>query len=55
MAGLTYGLAILQVSGLGISLWMTLAFPVWVLIVRVHFLVVRPESPTAGDGGRVDP
>ena len=47
---LTYVLAVLQVFGPGISLWMTLVFPLWVLIISVHFLVVRPELPSAGDG-----
>ena len=46
---LTYGLAVLQVFGPGISLWMTLVFPLWVLIISVHFLVVRPESPIPGE------
>ena len=35
MVGLTYVLAVLQVFGPGISLWMTLVFPVWVLIVSI--------------------
>ncbi len=39
IARLTYLLAILQVVGPGISLWMTLMFPFWVLIVSVYFLV----------------
>ncbi len=49
MAGLTYGLAIFQVFGPGISLWMTLVFPFWVLVVSVHFLLVGPESSMTGD------
>jgi hypothetical protein len=49
MAGMTYALALLQVFGPGISLWMTLVFPFWVLIVSIHFLVTRPESPNPGD------
>jgi hypothetical protein len=49
MAGLTYALAFVQVFGPDISLWMTLVFPIWVLIVSVHFLVVQPESPIPGD------
>jgi hypothetical protein len=28
---------------------MTLVSPFWVLVVSVHFLVVRPESPIPGD------
>ncbi len=52
LVGLTYVLAVLQVFGPGISLWMTLVFPFWVLIVSVHFLVAaddehgRANSPT---------
>jgi hypothetical protein len=48
---LTYVLAVLQVVGPGISLWMTLVFPFWVLVVSIHFLVsgTVPESPRAGD------
>ena len=49
MVGVTYALAVLQVFGPGISLWMTLVFPFWVLVVSVHFLVVRSESPIPGD------
>jgi hypothetical protein len=49
LGGSTYALAVLQVFGPGISLWMTLVFPFWVLIVSVHFLVVRPESPGSVD------
>ena len=49
MAGVTYALAVLQVFGPGISLWMTLVFPFWVLIVSIHFLMSRRESPIAGD------
>jgi len=51
MVGLTYLLAVLQLLGPGISLWMTLVFPVWVLIVSIHFLVAgaMPESPVPVD------
>lgn len=49
VAGLTYLLAMLQVFGPGISLWMTLVFPFWVLIVSVHFLTVRAGSPVPAD------
>ena len=45
VVGVTYALATLQVFGPGISLWTTLVFPIWVLIVSVHFLVVRHEQP----------
>ena len=51
IAGLTYFLAILQVIGPDLSLWMTLVFPLWVLIVSIHFLVAPPaqQSPVPGD------
>ncbi len=51
MVGLTYVLAVLQMFGPGISLWMTLVFPFWVLVVSIHFLFVRTESesPFSGD------
>lgn len=54
MVWVTYGLAILQVFGPGISLWMTLVFPFWVLVVSLHFLLARADSPgvdspSAGD------
>jgi hypothetical protein len=50
VVGLTYTLAILQVFGPGISLWMTLVFPFWVLVVSIHFLVARAESFAPGAG-----
>ena len=49
MVGLTYFLAVLQVFGPGISLWMTLVFPFWVLVVSIHFLVAGTESPSQRD------
>jgi hypothetical protein len=51
VVGLTYLLAVLQLFGPGISLWTTLVFPVWVLIVSIHFLVAGtlPESPIPVD------
>ena len=49
MVGLTYGLAVVQVFGPGISLWMTLVFPFWVLVVSVHFLLAGTESPILGE------
>jgi len=52
---LTYVLAVLQVFGPGISLWMTLVFPLWVLIISVHFLVVRAESSIPLDGRPLTP
>jgi hypothetical protein len=51
VVGLTYLLAVIQMFGPGISLWMTLVFPFWVLVVSIHFLIVRtdPESPALGE------
>lgn len=40
MVVLTYLFAALQLFGPDISLWMTLVFPFWVLIVSIHFLMV---------------
>ncbi len=50
MVGLTYVLAILQVFGPGISLWMTLVFPFWVLVVSAHFLLARTGSDSSIPG-----
>ena len=50
MVGLTYVLAILQVIGPDISLWMTLVFPFWVLIVSIHFLLAPPAPEIARSG-----
>ena len=50
IAALTFTLAVLQVVGPGISLWTTLVFPFWVLIVSVHFLAVRNGPGIVQDG-----
>lgn len=47
VVGLTYLLAVLQIFGPGISLWMTLVFPFWVLVVSVHFLLANSEMPVS--------
>jgi hypothetical protein len=51
VVGLTYLLAIILMFGQGISLWMNLVFPLWVLVVSIHFLIVRADSdlPDSGD------
>jgi hypothetical protein len=51
IVALTYTLAVVQVFGPDITLWMTLVFPFWVLVVSIHFLLsgTVPESPRAGD------
>ncbi len=46
---LTYVLAVLQIFGPGISLWMTLVFPFWVLIVSIHFLMAGVEAAVLGE------
>ncbi|HUS43106.1 MAG TPA: hypothetical protein VMY16_10595 [Ilumatobacteraceae bacterium] len=49
MVALTYVLAIMQVFGPGISLWMTLVFPFWVLVVSIHFLLAGTDPTIPGD------
>ena len=45
IVGVTYLLAAVQVIALDLSLWITILFPVWVLIVSIHFLVTC-EDPS---------
>jgi len=45
MVALTYTVAIVQIFSLGFTLWFTIMFPLWVLIVSVHFLVYPPAAP----------
>ena len=42
LVAFTYLLAGVQLVALSFSLWLTLVFPIWVLIVSVNFLVTRP-------------
>lgn len=52
VVGLTYLLAAVEVIALGFSLWITILFPVWVLIVSIHFLVSGADpSRVAGTAG----
>lgn len=44
---LTYTVAVAQIFSLGFTLWFTLMFPAWVLIVSIHFLVHPPAVPVA--------
>ncbi len=46
MVVLTYVLALVQVFALGFTLWFTMLFPLWVLIVSIHFLL-RPPTHTS--------
>jgi hypothetical protein len=43
--GVTYLLALVQIFGMAISLWSTIIFTIWVLIVSIHFLV-RGADPS---------
>ncbi len=45
MVVLTYLLALVQVFALGFTLWFTMLFPLWVLIVSIHFLLRPPAHP----------
>jgi len=47
IAALTYALVLVQVLGAEFSLWVTLVFPAWVLIVSIHFLAVRSSGGIA--------
>ncbi len=49
----TYLLALVQLVGVGISLWSTLVFPIWVLIISAHFLV-RGAAPDELTGPNPD-
>jgi hypothetical protein len=51
MAFLTYGLALVLLFTPNLSMWLMLAFPIWVLIVSIFILVRRPQQapvPTQG-------
>jgi hypothetical protein len=50
LALLTYGLALLLLLAPSLSIWITLAFPVWVFIISIFILVKRPMSAVAPDG-----
>ena len=40
----TYGLALVQLLGVGYSLWVTLILPAWVLLVSLVFLITGPRQ-----------
>ncbi len=44
LAILTYGLALLLLFSVSLSPWVTLVFPLWVLIISVHILFVSLRS-----------
>ena len=51
LAFLTYGLALVLLFSIGYSLWVTLIFPAWVLIISVYILVLNLRSKaTAAEG-----
>ena len=48
LAFLTYALALFLLVSIGLSLWVTLIFPSWVLIVSIYILVLNLRSKRAG-------
>jgi hypothetical protein len=50
LALLTYALALLLLVSIGLSLWVTLIFPSWVLIVSIYILVLNMRTKVAGTG-----
>jgi len=51
LAFLTYGLALVLLFSIGYSLWVTLIFPAWVLIISVYILVLNLRSKAATTEG----
>lgn len=43
---LTYGLAIVLLLSISLSLWMTLIFPAWVLVISVYILILNYRRRT---------
>jgi hypothetical protein len=50
----TYLTAAVQIFSLGFTLWFTLLFPAWVLIVSLHFLVYPPRGPVGAEASTTD-
>jgi len=48
LAFLTYGLALVLLVSIGYSLWVTLIFPGWVLVISVYILALNLRGPAAG-------
>jgi hypothetical protein len=48
LAFLTYALALVLLVSIGLSLWVTLIFPAWVLIVSVYILVLNLRRRDVG-------
>ena len=49
---LTYGLALVMLLGINVSLWITLIFPAWVFVISVFILILnfRRKATHAPDG-----
>ena len=47
---LTYGLALVLLVSIGYSLWVTLIFPGWVLIISIYILALNLRSSGTEDG-----
>jgi hypothetical protein len=45
-AFLTYALALVLLLSIDYSLWVTLIFPGWVLVVSVYFLILNLRRPS---------
>jgi hypothetical protein len=50
LAFLTYGLALVLLFSIDYSLWVTLIFPAWVLVISVYILVLNLRTKVAGAG-----
>jgi hypothetical protein len=48
LAFLTYGLALVLLLSIGYSLWVTLIFPAWVLVISIDILVVNLRRKGTG-------
>jgi hypothetical protein len=48
LAFLTYGLALVLLLSIGYSLWVTLIFPAWVLVISIDILVVNLRRTGTG-------
>ncbi len=55
MVVITYTVAVVQLFSLGFTLWFTLLFPAWVVIVSVHFLVYPPTNGDSADHPSAEP
>jgi hypothetical protein len=53
LAFLTYALALFLLVSIGLSLWVTLIFPGWVLMVSVCILVLNLRRQAAGTEDRL--